>query len=678
MSRIPASATRIPNILTSRIVRDQVTSTSIQMARLQEQLSSGLRINRASDDPVAASIVSVLDARIARSDQRLRNHDHAEAALSALDQSLSESASLLLQAKELASGQVGSGSDTETRLASVDVVESMIRELVTLSNTKFTDLNLLGGNRTGQTPIQGFFEGYRYAGAGDGLRTDIGAGLDIPITLGAERALGALSARVEGDADLDPALTRSTLVQDLNGTTGDGVTLGQVQIAVAPGATFTVDLSGATDAGDIADILESEIRAQVPGALAGVFPGGVDVNAAGTAFALNVNAGFTIDIADVGGGSTAADLGLAGVTFDNATPTDPAADLDPKLGKFTTFGDLNLAPGTIPGDIVFRNGGRAGTVTVTTATTIAEFQSAVSALNLGIRAEINDAGDGLNILNEVSGFDFAVEESGGGTLTATALGIRTFQGTTPTSVFNDGRGVEIADGAVDPISGLPDPARDLDFRITLTDGTQFDVDLTPSDIVDVASVLAKINADAALAGVVVPGTFEATLADGTNGILFNDNAGGGGTLTVTTLYGHAAEDLGLLDGAFTPGAPATFAGEDRATVRVDSAITALIDLREALLRDDSVGITLAGDRLETAYDRLSSARAVVGGRSTRLQAIRQREEDSRLLDQGIRSGLRDLDFIEASSRFGLLQVVQQAGLQTAAATQSLSLLDFLG
>ena len=678
MSRIPAGATRIPNILTARIIRDQITSTSIQMARLQEQISSGLRINRASDDPVASSIISVLDARIARADQRLRNFDHAEATLSTLDHSLSESESLMLQASELASSQIGVGSDTETRLATVDVVESMIRELVMLSNTKFTDLNLLGGVRTGMAPIEGFFEGYRYVGSGDGLLTDIGSGVDIPITLGAERALGALSARIKGNVDLDPALTRSATIASLNGTTGDGVTLGQVSIAVAPGGTFTVDLSGAETMGDVADLLESAIRTQTPGALAGAYPGGVDVNAAGTGFAFNVNAGVTIDITDVGGGTAAGDLGLSGVTYDNVTPTNAAVDLDPKLDGFTTFGDLGLGAGPIPGDIVFRNGGRAGTVSVTAAMTIADFQSAVEQLNIGIRVEINNAGDGLNVLNEVSGFDFSVEESGGGTLTATALGIRTFQGSTSTNVFNDGRGVEIADGAVDPITGLPDPTRDLDFQITLTDGTQFDVDLTPADIVDVAGILAKINADAVLAGVVVPADFEAILADGVNGIVLSDNTGGGGTITVTTLYGHAAEDLGLLDGVFAPGVPATFSGEDRATVRVDSAITALIDLRDALLTDDSVGITLAGGRLETAYERLSSARAVVGGRTTRLSAIRRREENTRLLDQGIRSGLRDLDFIEASSRFGLLQVVQQAGLRTAAATQSLSLMDFLG
>ena len=46
------------------------------------------------------------------------------------------------------------------------------------------------------TIFEGFFEGYRYVGSGDGLLTDIGSGVDIPITLGAERALNESLAGV--------------------------------------------------------------------------------------------------------------------------------------------------------------------------------------------------------------------------------------------------------------------------------------------------------------------------------------------------------------------------------------------------------------------------------------------------------------------------------------------------
>ncbi len=49
-----------------------------------------------------------------------------------------------------------------------------------------------------------------------------------------------------------------------------------------------------------------------------------------------------------------------------------------------------------------------------------------------------------------------------------------------------------------------------------------------------------------------------------------------------------------------------------------------------------------------------------------------------LLDRSIKSELQDLDYIEASTRFSLLQVQLQAAYQVAASSQSLSLLNFLG
>ncbi len=684
MTTIPPNLARVPNLLVSSLVRDGVTRAGVDLLRTQDQLSSGKRISRGSDDPIAASLAQVVGDRLRTSDQRLRNFEHASAALATLDQALGEAANLALEARTLASDQVGAGSDSGTRRAQATVVESLIQELFALSNSRFADVHLLGGERTGAPPIERFLDGFRYVGAGDGLITDLGDELNTPITINAERALGTLSARVEGDVDLNPALARTTLIEDLNGARGVGVALGTVSVDIFDGVTtttVTVDLTGADDVGDVLDRLESDILAADPAAFDGgsPYPGGVDVNATGTGVEFNVAAGYTITVSDIGGGTTAADLGLDGGPYAGVAATGPG-DVDPRLSPHTTFGQLNpLAPFT-PGDIVFNNGGRQGTVTVTAGLTIAEFARAVEALGIGARVEIAEDGQRLRVLNEVSGWSLSIQESGAGTLTATSLGIRSLQATTPLSVLNNGRGVEIADGQIDPVSGLPDAARNVDFEITLTDGTVFTVDLVPADITDVASLLAKINAEAALAGVTIgtgAGEFEALLADGGNGIVLSDNLGGAGVVSIRSLNGHAAEDLGLLDGAFTPGAPATFAGSDRSTVRVDSLFATLIDLKTALETNDVRGITFAGERLEEDIDRLLSARAVAGGRASRIQTAQRREEDANVLDQTVKSGLEDLDYAEATSRFAFLQLVQQAGYAAAGRSQALTLIDFL-
>ncbi|MFB3138393.1 MAG: flagellin [Phycisphaerales bacterium] len=169
--------------------------------------------------------------------------------------------------------------------------------------------------------------------------------------------------------------------------------------------------------------------------------------------------------------------------------------------------------------------------------------------------------------------------------------------------------------------------------------------------------------------------FEVDLAADGNGLRFTDNTlPPGGTFSIEALNGSfAASDLGIV-GSTTS---ATFVGEDRATVAVDSVFSHLIALRDALLGDDQLGITIATERLERDINRLAEARATVGVRSRRVANAVIREEDLRIQDMALRSEVQDLDFTEAALRFSTLQQQLQAGLVTASQVTSMSLLDFL-
>lgn len=680
MASVPINMSRVPNLLSSQLTLSNISRTGVELVKLQSQLSSGLKFDTASGDPIGASLVGVINERLNQSDQLLRNFSNAGNALATLDQALSQASDIALEARSIASSQVGVGSDAGTRASQAEVVQSLIDELARLSNTQFDGLFLLGGDRTANAPVQSFAQGFRYLGAGDGLQTNLSGGINAPITIGGDQAFGALDGRIQGDVDLNPRITAGTRLRDLTGATGAGFSaqpLGSIQISVTngPTTTLTVDLSDAKNVGDVTASIESAIRQADPAALAGVFPAGVTIGAAGDAFSLNVNPGVSITVQDLGAGDTAANLGLSGFTYTNAAPENLAIDLDPRLTGDTTFGQLSPSSPIDFGDVIFRNASRVGSVSITPGMSIADFQAAVERLNLGVRIEISPDGHGLDAINEVSGSRMSIEEAGAGTFTATTIGLRSFKPGTDITTLNDGRGVQIADGAIDPVTGLPDPARNVDLEITLSDGSTFQIDFTPSDMLNVQTVLDRINAEAAAAG--LGAVFTATLGDAGNGLLFEDGTGGGGALSVAQLNGRAAEDLGLLGGIFTPGAPATFAGEDRATVRVDSMLTALLELRDALQTDDSTGITFAGERIEAGLERIAQTRAVVGGRVQRVQSAAARQEDSNLLDQIIKSNVQDLDFVGASGRFSLLQLAMQAGLSSAAQTQSLSLLNFL-
>lgn len=676
MPSIPSNFDRVPTRLSSQLTSQGISSANAQILRAQVELSSSKRILKPSDDPIAASIINVVDQRLQLAGQREKNLSHASSVMGMLDQVLGQLTETVQEAKEIASSQVGVQSDAATRRQQSAIVQSLIDSTVQGLNRDYSGLHLFSGELTGRAPIEAFFGGYRYVGRGEGLTTDLGENAAFPITIGADRAIGALSARHEGEVDLNAALTLSTRVKDLRGPNAPA-TLGTVSVTIDDGTpvTIDVDLSQAATAGDVANAIESAIRAADPAALTGVYPAAVGMNGERLSVG-NIAAGYTIAFADGLTGQTATQLGLAGFnyTMANAVNTDPLSVLNPKITDETTLGSLNPSTALSYGTVVFRNGGRTGSVVTNAGMTIGELKEAVARLNLGVRVELDDSGDSINVMNEVSGFRMSVEESGG--TAATTLGIRTMSASTALSAFNAGRGVSIADGQVNPITGLPDANRNVDFRVMLTDGSTFTVDLVAADTGTVQDLLAKINSEAVAAG--FGAVFTAGLTATGNGIEFQDTSGGAGQTSVTSLNAHAAEDLGLLDGTFTAGAPARLVASDRSTVRVDSVLSTLIDLRDSLQGDDSVGITFAGERLEAGVELLIQARGLVGGRASRIEDAKSRLEDTNLLDQTIKSNLQDLDYIEAASRFALLQTQMQAGLQSAAAIRSLSLLNYLG
>lgn len=661
MSSIPSNLSRVPNQLASQVILSNITRTSQNLLQTQIQLATGRRVNRPSDDSIAASTVSILDDIIERRDQRLRNLSHAEAVLNNIDAALDDANNLLLEAKGIASSQIGVGSDAATRASQAHVIDSILNEMVSIANRQYQQIHLFGGDATANRPIAELLGGFQYRGEGDGLRTDLGLSRSIPITMSGARAFGSLSARVEGDRDLDPMMQGSTRLADLNGGRGRGINLGTVRVDV-DGTEIDVDLSLAATVQDVAMLLQTAIAAEQPGATVGIDP------ATRNRFIITPAAG-SITITDIGGPGPAADLGL-----DTTFPPGGGVggDVNPRLTQQTP---LSLLMGvTVPmGTIRISNAGQSREVDLSAAENIQDVMNAIAGLDLGVRVVINNDGDRLNFVNELSGGRMSISEVSGGT-TATQLGVRSLTGSTRLADWNDGRGVQVRTGSVDPVTGLPDPAADVDFRITLKNGVQIDVNLGAEDTV--ADVLATINAAAVAAGAAVPADFQAGLAGDGNGIALTDNTAGapGAETVVSSMNGSfAASDLGI-EGATSS---ATLIGEDRATVAVDSVFGHLIALRDALRANDERGITFAGERLEADLSRVTEARAEVGVRTRRVTDAVTREEDLKIQDTSLRSNARDLDYTEAAVRFSSLQQQLQAGLTTASQVTNLSLLDFL-
>jgi flagellar hook-associated protein 3 FlgL len=411
-------------------------------------------------------------------------------------------------------------------------------------------------------------------------------------------------------------------------------------------------------------------------------PGGVRTN--GGAISFDLAGANTVQVFDIGTGITGRDLGLVTEPVTVYNPSAPTGlDLNPKITLRTELSALQGV--TLPlGRIRVANAGRAAVVDLTNAQTVQDVKNAIEGSNLGLRVDINASGTALDVLTEVasgSQNSMSIGEYLGGD-TAARLGIRSFGATTRVSDMNFGRGVEVVDGQSPPAGGQVNVDLNADFAITLGNGaqTRIVIDLRPTDLTTVQNVVDVINnqIQTQLAAAGVAGTaLVAGLASDGNGITLRQDPSFANRVTVLPENNsRAAEQLGLFNGTWDA-TTGTLQGEDRAKVRSESLFSALVDLREALRANDVSGIALAGEQLGSLGDELAETRGLVGSFQQRVDSALTRETDRSVLDEATRSSLRDLDLAEAATRYSLLQTQYQAGLQTTAAAQRLSLLDFL-
>lgn len=654
MSRIGINFPRTTMLLSSDSLLSAMQRTQFELSRAQQSISTGQSVNRPSDESARTSVILVLESQLEAREQHERNLQNAIGVLNFTDQAINNATDSLIEAQSIASSQIGIGSNEDIRAIESAVVDGMIQGLLNVANRQFQGVSVFGGNQgtpLNENVFEEFLGGIRYVGAQTNLAGDLGVGDPLGFNSNGDDTFGALSNRVLSRVDLDLQATSATRLVDVRGAQGFGVRTGSIVVAV-DGTPVTVDLTTVDTLGDVVTRVNDAIDGvdSTAGALA--------IN--GSGFELMANPGHIIDIAELRSGETAGDLGIKlmamGITV-------PGGDVDPIL---TALSSLSALGPTIDfaGGLKITQGAHTKIADFSSAVTIQDMMNEINRLRLGLRLQINEAGTGLNLISEVSGLDFSIGETAGGT-TAEDLGLRTFGQATLLSDFRFGLGVGVQPGV-------------HDFAVELHDGQVFNVNL--DGLTTVGGVLAAINT-AAAAGLTVgtPGTagtdFNVGLAQDGNGFVFEDNTVGGNEFRVVQLgTSMAATHLGIYQNA---GTGSTIVGDDLAMVRSESIFTHMINLRDALWENDSFGITLAGDAIEQDIETLARVRADVGVRSQQIEFEQERSAVLKTTELSMLSDLRDTDFTEVVTQFLQLQQQLEASLRVGSQNLQLSFLDFL-
>ena len=144
---------RIQNNVEAFNAHRQLTQTSNKAAKAMERLSSGYRVNRASDDAAGLAISEKMRSQIGGVAQAQRNAQDGVSLVQTAEGALTEVHSMLQRVRDLKVQSENGTLNTEDKTAIMEEVEALGDEIgKIISDTKFNDITLLGG--TGNVTFQ--------------------------------------------------------------------------------------------------------------------------------------------------------------------------------------------------------------------------------------------------------------------------------------------------------------------------------------------------------------------------------------------------------------------------------------------------------------------------------------------------------------------------------------------
>lgn len=358
--------------------------------------------------------------------------------------------------------KAASGNDLAITLSDSTVVNVSLTAARTIGDV-ISAVNTAGAGKVTATVSDG--------GNGLKLTDNTGAGTISVAAVGTSKAaadLGILGTGAGGVLGGSDVLTRlgTVSLRSLNG--GAGLALGSIAVkSRAAGSATTINLSSAATVQDAIDL----INAAGAGVKASVSRSGSGIQVADTS-------GGTGDIvvSEVGGGTTAATLGLAG-TFDLSVVAVQGKNLQRQyVSENTLLSGYNGGKGVTPGKFrIIDSSGAAAVVDLTqqNEVRINDVIAEINSRGIGVTAGINATGDGLLLTDTAGGTLKLKVENVDGT-TATDLGIEGEAKADAPAVINGTLERTITTDANDTLTTLQKKINDLGFGVTagiINDGT---------------------------------------------------------------------------------------------------------------------------------------------------------------------------------------------------------------
>jgi flagellar hook-associated protein 3 FlgL len=230
---------------------DAINVAAAQFARAQQQVGTGKRLQRPSDDPLAAGRAIQHSTQLANIDSYARSADAASTRLSVLDSALSNMGDILTDALATATSGAGSQASQTARDTAGTKLTALRDDLAKALNATSSGVYVFSGSKTQTPPYANTTGSWVYSGDTAAVTVDTGKARAVAVTVDGQKVakgsdaqdvftvLDSLAADVQsgntagvttGIAALNRAFGRVVKAQSVVGTDEASVVDGQTQL----------------------------------------------------------------------------------------------------------------------------------------------------------------------------------------------------------------------------------------------------------------------------------------------------------------------------------------------------------------------------------------------------------------------------------------------------------------
>ncbi|MDS1029508.1 flagellar hook-associated protein FlgL [Bacillota bacterium LX-D] len=172
---------RVTNRMLSTNLLSNLNRNLNIMSKTQNQMSTGKKVSRPSDDPVAVTLIMGNHSTISEQERCMKNMEDGIDWLDATDSALGDITSVIQRVSELAVAGASDTNSTSSKEAIAKEIGQLSDQLFQIANTNYAGRYIFGGTYTNQTPFVKDSGEIEYQGNDESLNWEINTGITIAV-----------------------------------------------------------------------------------------------------------------------------------------------------------------------------------------------------------------------------------------------------------------------------------------------------------------------------------------------------------------------------------------------------------------------------------------------------------------------------------------------------------------